>query len=267
MQVVLEDVVVRKHPADTVRSVLARQLEVARGEPHRQVLVAPLSAEPVAAPDGRYLTLWPRLDGLNSEEPAPWAEAGALLARLHRLPVPEGLPEHGGRRLVVEARAAAANLRPGGTTDVLRIFADELLAAWTPSPASSEPWRPVLVHGDWHLGQLGRYPGSPDLVVGRPEASALDTFGVGDPAWDLARPAALWSVGLLPDAAWYGLLGAYADAGGPAPVAGHPWDALDHPARCLLFRLAVTEITRSGPEPTPTAKALVRGIVKLVGWR
>lgn len=267
----MDDVVVRKHPSDTIRSVLAAQLFLARRDPWRQVLAAPLSAEPVAAPDGRFLTLWPRLWGLNPDEPAPWSRAGALLARLHRLPVPEfplpgfpdlaALPEHGGRRLVVEAQARAARLHPGGSTDVLRILADELLDAW-PTPK-----RPTLVHGDWHLGQLARYPDTDVLVLGNPEASALDALGVGDPAWDFARPAALWSVGLLPDAAWRALLAGYTDAGGPAPVAGRPWEALDHPARCLLFRLTVDELVRCGPEPSETAQALLTAAVKLVKWR
>lgn len=258
---VLDDVVVRKHPPETVREVLATQLGVARSEPYRSVLVAPLTAEPVAAPDGRYLTLWPRLDALSPDD-APWAEAGALLARLHRLPVPAGLPEHGARRLAVQARARAATLKPGGSTDVLRILADELLTAW---PA---PGRTALVHGDWHLGQLGRHPGSGTLVVGQPALSALDALGVGDPAWDLARPTALWSVGLLPDAAWRALVNAYADAGGPAPVARQPWDALDFPARCLLFRLAVSEVGRCPPDaPSDAAQALLRTVTKLVKWR
>lgn len=261
MQAVFDDVVVRKHPAATVRSVLVTQLELARRDPYREVVVSPLSSEPLAAPDGRLLTLWPRLDGLSPDDPVPWARAGALLAGLHRLPLPEGLPEHGGRRLVVEARAVAATLHPGGSTDVLRILADELLASW---PA---PTRPALVHGDWHVGQLGRLPGTDTLLLGHPEASALDALGAGDPAWDLARPAALWSVGLLEDAAWRTLLAAYSDAGGPAPVAGRAWDALDHPARCLLFSLTVHELARSGPEPGPAALALLEASVKLVKWR
>lgn len=261
MQTVFDDVVVRKHPPDTVRSVLASQLEVGRRDPYRSVLASPLSAEPVAAPDGRYLTLWPRLDTLWPDDPAPWAEAGALLARLHRLPVPDTLPEHGGRRLVVEAQALAGTLHPGGSTDVLRILAGELLAAW-PTPA-----RVTLVYGDWHLGQLARIPGTGVLLLGQPQASALDALGVGDPAWDLARPAALWSVGLLPDADWHALLNGYADAGGPVPVVGRPWDDLDFPARCLLFRLAVHELKRGGPQPSEAADALLDAASKLVKWR
>lgn len=261
MHGVVDDVVVRKHPADTVRAVLAAQLDVARRDPWREVLTSPLSAEPVAAPDGHYLSLWPRLDGFWSHEPAPWAEAGTLLARLHRLPVPDDLPEHGGRRLIVQAREQAASLKPGGATDVLRVFGGELLDTW---PA---PTRTTLVHGDWHLGQLGRWPGSTAVRLGQPEASALDALGVGDPAWDFARPAALWSVGLLPDAGWHALLAAYSDAGGPAPVAGQTWDALEHPARCLVFRLAVQELLRSGPQPSPIAQALLKAAVKLVKWR
>lgn len=261
MQAVLDDVVARKHPPGTLHAVLVQQLAFARTEEARTVLATPLSAEPATAPDGACVTLWPHLEPLSPDEPLPWREAGALLARLHRLPVPEAFPEHGGRRLVVESQQAAATLKAGGPTDVLRILADELLAGW-PAPS-----RPTLVHGDWHLGQLGRYPGTGALLMGQPLASALDTLGVGDPAWDFARPAALWSVGLLPDAAWRALLNGYRDAGGPAPVAGRPWKELDHPARCLLFRLAVGELARSGPEPSEAAQVLLEAAVKLVKWR
>lgn len=261
MWTVLDDVMVRKHAPGAVRDVVAAQLAVARAEPHRRVLVAPLSAEPTTAPDGRIVSLWPRVDPVSPDD-APWAEAGALLARLHRLPVPDGLPEHGGRRLVVRARERAASLRPGGSTDVLRILADELLASW---PA---PTRTTLVHGDWHLGQLGRLPASGELLVGQPAASALDHLGVGDPAWDLARPAVLWSVGLLPDAAWRALVNAYTDAGGPVPVSGRPWEALDFPARCLVLRLAVDQVGQgSTDEPSETAQALLRAATRMVGWR
>jgi predicted trehalose synthase len=45
----------------------------------------------------------------------------------------------------------------------------------------------TLVHGDWHLGQLGRR-GEHWVLID------VDDLGVGDPAWDLARPAGFWAL-------------------------------------------------------------------------
>ena len=49
---------------------------------------------------------------------------------------------------------------------------------------AGSPDRPAtLVHGDWHLGQLGRRSATtPWMLID------VDDLGVGDPAWDLARP-------------------------------------------------------------------------------
>src|SRR4029453_4074271 len=77
----------------------------------------------------------------------------------------------------------------------------------------------TLVHGDWHLGQLGRRDGPWVLID-------VDDLGVGDPAWDLARPAGFWAAGLIPDDDWTTFLDAYRGAGGPAVPAGDPWQGL-----------------------------------------
>ena len=259
--VAYEDVVVRKHALPGARTDLVARLVLARREPWRTVLVSPLSDAPTPAPDGRFLTLWPRLDRLSPDEPPPWWDAGALLGRLHAMPVPDDLPPCGAQRLVLAARDLAATLRPGGTTDVLRILANELLDSW---PA---PGRRAVVHGDWNLGQLGRVPGVGTLLLGQPESGALDALGVGDPSWDLARPAALWAIGLLDDASWRAFLAGYDSAGGRAPAWGRPWEALEHPARCLVFRMAVEESVHAGDERSELADTLVAAAAKMVGWR
>ena len=48
----------------------------------------------------------------------------------------------------------------------------------------------TLVHGDWHLGQLARVDAEWRLLD-------IDDVGLGDPAWDLGRPAGFWAAGLL----------------------------------------------------------------------
>ena len=63
---------------------------------------------------------------------------------------------------------------------------------------------------------------------------------LGDPAWDLARPAGFWAAGLLDDEAWTTFLAAYRESGGPAvPADGDPWPALDLPARAAVLVAAV----------------------------
>lgn len=257
---VFGDVAVVRHQRSTHVAALTARLTLARRDPWRSVLASPLLDAPALAPDGSPVTLWPRLDALDPAGAVPWADAGALLARLHRLPVPTdpALGPHAGRALLEQTRTKAAALKPGGSTDVLRILIDELLAAWpTPDPA-----RVTLVQGDWHLGQIGRIPGTDTLVLHH-----SGSLGVGDPAWDLARPAALWALGLTEDAGWQTFLAAYSAAGGPAPVPGRAWHALDHPARCAVARLAVDEIARDETSLSPVAETLLSAAVKMVGWR
>jgi aminoglycoside phosphotransferase (APT) family kinase protein len=102
-----------------------------------------------------------------------------------------------------------------------------------------EAWRPgstdrpsTLVHGDWHLGQLGRRPDGPWLLID------VDDLGVGDPAWDLARPAGFWAAGLIPDADWTVFLDAYRGAGGPALAPADPWPVLEPFARAAVVQAA-----------------------------
>jgi aminoglycoside phosphotransferase (APT) family kinase protein len=87
------------------------------------------------------------------------------------------------------------------------------------------------VHGDWHLGQIGRQCG-PWLLID------VDDLGVGDPAWDLARPAGFWAAGLIPDDDWNTFLEAYRGADGPAVPAGDPWPVLDPFARAAVIQAA-----------------------------
>jgi aminoglycoside phosphotransferase (APT) family kinase protein len=97
--------------------------------------------------------------------------------------------------------------------------------------------RPHVVHGDWHLGQLAR-AGTGLLLLD------VDDLGVGDPAWDLGRPAGFWAAGLLDDESWETFLDGYRGGGGPAvPATGDPWPDLDLAARCAVFVAAVREVS------------------------
>ncbi|MBO2454008.1 aminoglycoside phosphotransferase family protein [Actinomadura barringtoniae] len=111
--------------------------------------------------------------------------------------------------------------------------------------APLSPERARLLHGDWHLGQMVNDDGAWRLID-------VEDLGVGDPAWDLARPAALFAAGVLPPDDWSRFLTAYQEAGGPAvPVNGDPWQALDLPSRTLAIQIAATCVisAREGDRP------------------
>jgi aminoglycoside phosphotransferase (APT) family kinase protein len=158
----------------------------------------------------------------------PWAEAGRLVARLHREPpgdftLPHGAPDRLARAL--------ARLGEGRDAEVIRRAAARL----SDIPAADRPH--TLVHGDFHLGQLGWGGGAWVLID-------VDDLGVGDPAADLARPAGFWAAGLLPDAAWYGFVDGYRETEGPALPAGDPWQVLERFARAEVVQAAASGAAR-----------------------
>lgn len=254
--VVVDDVVVTKHPASLRTADLAVRLTAATTDPIRPLYAAPLAATPLAAPDGHLITLEPRLEP-PGERP-PWREIGSLIARLQACPVPAGLPEHAGRALLTDAVARADRLHAGGPTDILRELGRTLLRTW---PTASEP---VLVHGALTLATVGRVPGTPSWLLSDPS-----TLGFGGPAWDLGAPAGMWAAGLLDTASWEACVDGYAEAGGALPDAGDPWDALDHPARCWVYLTAVRQVAASGDYPdtefSPQTQALLDACVRMNG--
>jgi aminoglycoside phosphotransferase (APT) family kinase protein len=157
----------------------------------------------------------------------PWAEAGRLLAGLHSESVSGRVPVHGWpqrlRRAVDALRAA-----PNDTVRAALISLPEQV--WR---AASGDRPATLVHGDWHLGQLGRASAASPWVL-----IDVDDLGAGDPAWDLARPAGFWAAGLLPDADWSAFLEAYRDARGPALPDGDPWRVLEPFAKAAVVQAA-----------------------------
>jgi aminoglycoside phosphotransferase (APT) family kinase protein len=250
------DVVLKVHHVRTAGRELAARLEAAGSTPLADLVVPPLAVEPGHARDGRLVSAWPHVDVLSPEEPVlPWAEAGMLLALLHSVPLPAsptalpGLPHHGG---VARLARAARRAQAPGWPDVLHDLGERLASEVAEAGGRHTPRPVTVVHGDWHLGQLARTPDGWRLID-------LDDLGVGDPAWDLARPAGFWAAGLLDDASWEELLGAYRGARGPAvPESGDPWPALDLPARCAVFVAAVRELRRADEgHKSDTAAALL----------
>lgn len=199
-------VVVKMHRAGTNEDALQVRLNWAAHPDLAGVLVPPLSTN-MGHIRGRPVTSWPRVETLNpDDEPSiPWFEAARLLARLHLI----------GRTLLAKPATTKTSDSPdaGAIARVHRTLrrVDQALAS-TPhleylnllnrvgraltgelASATTDPGSLTLIHGDFHAGQLGRIPGADWQLID------IDDLGVGDPAWDLARPAGLWAAGLLPD--------------------------------------------------------------------
>ncbi|MFE6919088.1 phosphotransferase [Streptomyces rubiginosohelvolus] len=265
-------IVAKAHAADADREALAARIALAAAPQLAGILLPPLTAPAPAAPTARPVTLWPLGAPVDPTDPgaAPWAEAADLLARLHRTKPPFPLPPMRGpakaARAVARMRAAldgdatAVSRETGDATAPPRVPAVEprvpaalsVLAGWRALPAWARGEAPAparrggsLCHGDLHLGQLVRHPApdGPWLLID------MDDAGVGDPAWDLGRPAAWYAAGLLAPEDWSIFLDAYRSAGGPAvPADGDPWPALDVPARALTVQTAAVALAKCAAE-------------------
>ncbi|MFD7976817.1 phosphotransferase family protein [Streptomyces sp. NPDC059071] len=236
--------VLKAHAPDGRQEELRSRISLAAEPALAPVLLAPLP-RPRRELGDRPLTAWPYGAPVDPDAPgaAPWEEAARLLAALHRTPPPPGLPA---MRAPVKAALAVERMRravPGhpATATVLR--------AWHTLPDLPAPQ--ALCHGDFHLGQLVRLgQAGPDP---RWRLIDVDDLGVGDPAWDLARPAAWFAAGLLPPEVWSRFLTAYESAGGPATGSpgGDPWARLDIPARALTVQTAALALAKSTAEGRP----------------
>ncbi|MFF3986982.1 phosphotransferase family protein [Streptomyces sp. NPDC001601] len=239
--------VAKAHASRTDPTALTHRLVIAARLP--EIFLPPLTPAPAAFVDDRPVTLWPYGAPVDpgAPEAAPWEAAATLLALLHRAPPAlAAAPPMRGPAKAAQAMArlrqalAAAGAHPAAPP-VLRAWS--ALPAWARAEAPSAPGRPrALCHGDLHLGQLVRYP-APD---GPWRLIDVDDLGVGDPAWDLARPASWYACGLLPPDEWTRFLGAYRAAGGPAvPEDGDPWPALDVPARALTAQTGARYLAKA----------------------
>ncbi|UNT00880.1 aminoglycoside phosphotransferase family protein [Streptomyces tubbatahanensis] len=248
--------VAKAHDPDAEAGALAVRLGVAAAEPYAGVLLAPLRhGGPVELPGGRSASVWPYGSPVDPADPgaAPWEAAGSLLARLHAvsLPAPGRLPGPlPPMRGPAKAARALARMRsaPGGA---LAAAARTVEGAWASLPAwcrgeEPPPRAAAVCHGDFHLGQLVRHPAG----TGDWHLIDVDDLGLGDPAWDLARPACWYATGLLAPEEWERFLGSYVRTVRAAGFRGglaqaDPWPRLDAPARALTVQSAALGIAKA----------------------
>ncbi|MFD9699209.1 phosphotransferase family protein [Lentzea sp. NPDC059081] len=229
------DVVAKAHPADTDVEALRQRVEIAAAHP--ELLLPPL--KPVQFVEDRPVTVWPYGTPVSQADPdaAPWEESAQLLARLHALPV-QG-PVAGAPERIVRAIEALPPDLP---------HADVVLAAFDALPPLTTSGK-ALIHGDWHLGQLV-HRGAWRLID-------VDDLGVGDPVWDLARPAALFAAGILPGDLWARFLWTYRETGGVA-VTTSEWDALNIPAQAYVVQMAARALVTGLQAVEPLVEACRR---------
>ncbi|MBA3487947.1 MAG: phosphotransferase [Longispora sp.] len=242
------DVVTKTHPSDTDPTFLARRLRAAAHPLLRDLLLPPLDPE-LGVHAGRLVTHWPAGEPVAADEPdsAPWEQAAELLAALHRVPADAVFgadpPPAGGPARLGRGMTALVDSGVDGPAVRAVFAAFRQLPDWVRHQRHQPPG--MVTHGDWHLGQLV-------WRTGRWWMIDIDDLGTGEPAWDLARPAAYFSAGLLPPDVWHRFVETYRAAGGPAiATADDPWSVLDVPARALVVQMAAHSLVKADQAGRP----------------
>ncbi|WP_326821888.1 phosphotransferase family protein [Streptosporangium sp. NBC_01756] len=250
-------VVVKAHAPGAEEAPLVERMRAVTHPALRGIMLGPVTEEVMVVRD-RLVTVWPAGVPVDHDAPdaAPWEESARLLARLHAVPAGAlpPLPAAGG-----PARVGTTVARLTGDSAAERVVR-RAMACLPPLDAGPRS----TTHGDWHMGQLVR-TGDGWILID------VDDLGVGDPAWDLARPAAWFAAGLLDPEVWHRFLGAYRAAGGHAAGAdGDPWERLDLPAQAMTVQLtaaALANAEREGRPPDEVEQVLLDTCERIIRLR
>ncbi|AWS44854.1 phosphotransferase family protein [Streptosporangium sp. 'caverna'] len=258
-------VVVKAHAPGAEREPLVERMRATAHPSLRGIVLEPVTEEVMVVGD-RLVTVWPAGTPVNPLNPdaAPWEAAARLLARLHAVPAGALLPL---RAAGGPAKVASMVARLDGDSAAELV----VLRAFTCLPdLDAEPvWEPFsesfsLAHGDWHMGQMVRAPDEWILID-------VDDLGVGDPAWDLARPAAWFAAGLLEPEVWNRFLDAYRAEGGCAvPRDGDPWERLSLPAQATTVQLTAGLVATAKREGLPLGEAeqtMIDACLRIIRFR
>lgn len=235
------ETVIKAHSMETDANDLQARLRIVAAPPWNNLFLRPLQDLVRPLSNQRLATVWPYAQALNEASPyIPWQEGAELLAQLHAIPLnavelSQALPRC---RAEDRFRKALRKLSDLPATQAR----DWVLAAVETVDFSSlssdvESW----CHGDWHLGQLVQ------IRDGTWRMIDIEDMGVGDPRWDLARPAAFFALGLLSAEEWKLFLSSYSRAGGRAfpPNTSDYWTYLEAPARALVLQSAASALVKA----------------------
>jgi len=237
--VYLENSVSKLHAQYSNVSEIEVRLNLISLDSLRSQFLQPLSRKPEVR-EGRALTLWPYAKPLpaDSLEDVPWNDCAALIAALHKVELEPQLVALGSGWLMRLSRSIEKLERMSASAERSII----LEAAQTLPLFSSASWthhKQSYIHGDWHPGQVAYYENKLVFID-------IDDVGIGNRMFDLAKPAAYFLAGLLPNHMWKEFSEGYQNSCNMSQENRDTfWSELELPARAAVIQSAITALTHA----------------------